>query len=537
MSRWARLLDRWGPTVRAAQHLRASQLLAFVRQRSQGPARVPLQSRAVGCDALMLPEGFDGPSPEGIPQPDGSVVLLGQPAHDPLRFGWEAPDDPLWAYTLHYHGWLGDPRCDPEHAIATMLDWIEEHPQGVGWEPYPTSLRILHWLGVLARTGERLHAGELELVLASLSAQLQHLAQHVEVHLDGNHLWTNLAALVAGGLALGGPVPQLLVDRFAQRLLAVVYEQLASDGVHRERTPSYHCLLGEQLAIVVVLAEPRMPGLADPLRIALRRMVDALASFTHADGDVALWGDSQLGAPVTPRRLAARIGRELEGGDADARASGFSRRVWGPFTLLWNRGGVGMPQQVGHIHGDALALELDVGTTRVLVDAGVGSYLPGSDRDYVRSTRAHNTATVGAGDPDQHELWKSHRIGARAHPLELACSERELAGEVLGWRSPAVHRRRVRWDGEAIHVEDVIDRIAPATVRWFVPAELTVRVEAAQAVVFVPRGPTLELTLDRGRFVASDAPGWCAMNTPAPRTCLAVAVEAGAVALTIRALR
>ncbi|MBC8073339.1 MAG: hypothetical protein IAG13_33775, partial [Deltaproteobacteria bacterium] len=153
MSRWQRVLERLGPTVRAAQHLRASQLVAFARQRSQGPARMPVQSRAIGCDALALPTGFVGPSPEGIPQPDGSVVLLGRPPHDPLRSGWDAPGDPLWAYTLHYHGWLGDPRCPPERAIATILDWIEEHPQGVGWEPYPCSLRVLHWLGVLAGRG------------------------------------------------------------------------------------------------------------------------------------------------------------------------------------------------------------------------------------------------------------------------------------------------------------------------------------------------------------------------------------------------
>jgi uncharacterized heparinase superfamily protein len=454
-----------------------------------------------------------------------------------LRFGWDAEGDPLWAYTLHYHGWVSDPRCDPVHAIATVFDWIEEHPQGVGWEPYPTALRILHWLGLLGRHGEQLQGGELELVLASLSAQLQHLAQHVETHLDGNHLWTNLVALVAGGLALAGPVPKLMIDRHATRLRATVEEQLASDGVHRERTPSYHCLLAEQLAIVVALAEPRMPGIADPLRGALRRMVDALPAFTHADGDVALWGDSQLGAPVSPRRLVARMGRELVVGSADARASGFSRRVWGPFTLLWNRGGVGMPQQVGHVHGDCLSLELDVGTTRVLVDAGVGTYVPGPDRAYVRSTAAHNTVTVGEGDPDQHELWLSHRIGARAHPVELGCSDRELAGEVQGWRSPTTHTRRVRWDGDAIMVEDTLAAISPAMLRWFVAGELNVRVDGAQALVFIPRGPTLELTIDRGTFTTSESPGWRAMNQPSVRTCLVVPFTGGTLITRLRALR
>ena len=536
MNRLRRVFDHLGPTLRSAAHLRPTQLLAFARQRQRGPARLPIQSRAAGCDALSIPEGFVGPSPEGTLDDEGGVRLVGQPAHDPLRLGWDPGDDPLWTYSLHYHGWLGSPACDLDLGRATLLDWIEEHRHGVGWEPYPTSLRLLHWIGWLGRHGGALHAGQLELVLASMSAQLGHLAAHVEVHLDGNHLWTNYAALVAGSLALVGPVPMQLRETMAPRLLTVVREQLADDGVHRERTPSYHCLLAEQLAMVAALAQPHLPGLADPLDVASQRMRMATPAFTHPDGDVALWGDSQLGAPVGPRRLFARANAVLGGGHATAPDSGFARRAWGPFTLLWNRGGVGLPHQVGHIHGDCLSIELSVDDTRVLVDAGVGTYREGAEREYCRSTAGHNTVTVDGHD--QHELWKSHRIGGRARLGIVEYDDDHLIGEVLGFRGTATHRREIRRSADSIAITDtLVPGTAGGVVRYFVPASLRVRLIDDGALVFLPRGPSVELRMNGAPMRMASAPGWTAMGVAAPRTCLLAEIGASPVTLTIRTVR
>jgi hypothetical protein len=523
-----------GPTLRAALHLRPAQLAAFARHRSSGPARTPFATRAPGCDALSIPEGFVGPSAEGTLTDDGAVRLLGRPAYDPLHSGWDGDGDPLWLYTLHYHGWLGAPECDLDSGRATMLDWIEEHRSGVGWEPYPTSMRILHWLGWLGRHGASLHAGQLEIVLASLSAQLQHLAHSLEIHIDGNHLWTNAVALAAGSLALVGTVPNRLREHAATRLLELVREQLASDGIHGERTPTYHCLLAEQLAIVIALAQDRMPTLAEQLRVTLDRMVAATAAFTHPDGDVALWGDSQLAAPATPRKLAQRLNRSLPTGDVTCVPSGFARRMWGPFAVLWNRGGVGLPYQVGHVHADCLSLELSVGSSRVLVDGGVGTYVEGDDRDYCRGTPAHNTVTVG--DRDQHELWKSHRIGGRAVLHDVVYAGDRLMGEVQGFRSSTVHRRDVRFAGDEITVTDSLVGDERGVLRWFVPDTMRVRPTEDGALVFVPRGPTVELRITGASVRIEPARGWTAMGVAAPRTCIRATIGAQPVITSLRTI-
>jgi hypothetical protein len=105
------------------------------------------------------------------------------------------------------------------------------------------------------------------------------------------------------------------------------------------------------------------------------------------------------------------------------RHAGLFRRSFGPWTLLFNTGGVGLAHQPGHIHADGLAIELSLHGERVVIDAGVGTYVPGSSRDYARSTRAHNTVTVGEGDPNQHELWASHRVGGRARTTDLSMGQ------------------------------------------------------------------------------------------------------------------
>lgn len=521
-------------TLRTVRWLRPRQVAHQIARRLRGPARTPESTTGPGIDGVTIAPGWQPSSPEGQVDEHGAVTLLGWPPHDPVRDGWGSDDrDPLWHYTLHYHGWLSALSLDD--ALQTMLAWSEEHPAGVGWEPYPTSLRLLHWLGLLHARGEALTARARERVTESMAAQLRHLARHPEWHIDGNHLWTNLAALVACGAGLRGELPRALLERFAQPLQEVVAEQLAPDGVHGERTPTYHCVLAEQLAIVIAVARGGAPALAAALQPRLDAMLDVLPAMTHPDGDVALWGDSQLEAVVSPARLAARFGRTLPPGNASAPDSGLFRRTFGPWSVLWNAGFVGLPHQPGHVHGDALALELSLDATRVVVDAGVGTYVPGPDRAYARSTAAHNTATVGHGAPNQHELWASHRIARRAQPrIEEASAER-LSGWVRGVFSPATHHRAVTANGAEVIVDDHVDEGAPACVRWFVPGMARVQTRGTEVHVAVPDAPAFTIALSEGAVpIVRQAPGWRSIGRLRRRIGIAVRVPPGGLRTRFR---
>jgi hypothetical protein len=516
-----------GTWLRTLVHLTPRQMLYQGLRRLCGPARRPTSTTREGLTGVA--QAMPPPSPEGQADEFG-VRLLGHGAYDPVARGWTPDAAPLYVYTLHYHGWLS--QVPLATARAQVEHWIDEHRGGVGWEPYPTAVRALHWLGWLGEHEARLDAAARRRIFGSLAAQLEHLGQHVEHHLDGNHVWTDLAALAAASLSLAGPAAATLTPAIAA-LADVVDAQLGPDGVHGERTPTYHCLLAEQLAGVVALEPARVDApAAARLDAALARMLAALPAFTHPDGDVALWNDSQLGAPVTPKRLARRLGRPLPDGPADAPDAGLFRRRFGPWTLLWNAGGVGLPHQPGHIHADGLAIELSLHEERVVVDAGVGTYDPGFFRDYARSTRAHNTVTVGEGDPDQHELWASHRVGGRARTDGLSFGTDHLEARLHGYRALGTHHRRLRWDGGRLLLEDRVEPHVPSTVRLFVPESCAMLLRGSVWHGRTAGGQRFRLVGPPGTpWVCSPAHGWLAINRLGPRRCLAAPVPAGGLVL------
>jgi ABC-type multidrug transport system fused ATPase/permease subunit len=56
----------------------------------------------------------------------------------------------LWLYNLHYLGDLNSLNADErfEFHLSYVLRWIDENPPGFGngWEPYPSSLRVINWI-------------------------------------------------------------------------------------------------------------------------------------------------------------------------------------------------------------------------------------------------------------------------------------------------------------------------------------------------------------------------------------------------------
>src|SRR5665213_1033175 len=63
---------------------------------------------------------------------------------------WQSGRELLWLYNLHYFDDLMSPQAgrDPGPRAALIERWIAENPPagGVGWAPYPTSLRIVNWV-------------------------------------------------------------------------------------------------------------------------------------------------------------------------------------------------------------------------------------------------------------------------------------------------------------------------------------------------------------------------------------------------------
>ena len=372
----------------------------------------------------------------------------------------------LWLYQLHYF----DDLCAADAPLRRELHrelierWIRENPPGcgVGWDPYPLSLRIVNWIK-WHLSGNALD----DAALASLAQQVRYLRPRLEYHLLGNHLLENLKTLVVAGCFFAGAEADSWRVDGLRMLQKQVSEQVLPDGGHFELAPMYHGIVLEGLLDVVNVL--RTYGFAVPewLSAACRRMVRWSAAMVHPDGEWAQFNDTALGFAARPDALQAyaeRLGIEVPLQCETLtvlRDSGFVRAARGPWVLFADVGDLGPDYNPAHGHADTLSFELSCRQERLIVDTGVSTYETGPLRSFQRSTRAHNTVEVDS--EDSSEVWASFRVArrARAHDLQAVESPEAtvIVGEHDGYRrlrGNPIHRREWRLTDDTLIVTDTV---------------------------------------------------------------------------------
>jgi uncharacterized heparinase superfamily protein len=382
---------------------------------------------------------------------------------------WKAQSESrLWRYNLHYFDDLTavDAGARREWHLDLVDHWIEANPcgQGDGWEPYPTSLRIVNWIK-FALAGAPLSSR----VLASLAAQTQWLSGRIEWHLMANHLVANAKALIFAGTFFDGANTRAWWERGLQLLESQLREQILEDGGHFERSPMYHGLILEDLLDLLNLAGA-FPGVfaqdvVSAWTMIAGRMTDWHEVMVHPDGEITFFNDAAVGIAARPVDLASYARRLGISRSRAARAvevlqqTGYIRVDRGPAVAFLDVAPVGPDYQPGHAHADTLSFELSLFDQRLLVNGGTSLYEVGAERLRQRGTAAHNTVLVDG--LDSSEVWSAFRVARRASPVDLsieedadtvkiACSHdgyRRLAGDVI-------HRRQWHFSPGSLEVVD-----------------------------------------------------------------------------------
>ncbi len=336
--------------------------------------------------------------------------------------GWDNPDrEKLWRYNQHYFDDLNaisaEDRVDWHRDLVAR--WIAENPPslGSGWEPYPTSLRIVNWVK-WAMLGEPLSAD----VCHSLTIQTRWLSQKIEWHLLGNHLFANAKALVIAGCFFEGDEAESWLQTGATILLDELPEQILRDGGQFELSPMYHALaLEDVLDLINILRASGVEGQAELVK-ALEKKVDPmlswLATMSHPDGGIAFFNDAAFGiAPENNELLAyaERLGFSslaAPSGLALVEPSGYARMATGPLVVIADAAEIGPTYLPGHAHADTLSFECSLYGQRVIVNSGTSLYGLGPERLRQRGTRAHSTVCVD-GTNSSH-VWSGFRVAQRA---------------------------------------------------------------------------------------------------------------------------
>ena len=412
------------------------------------------------------------------PRVDNAQSQLLKPSSIPWTFSCIKPSffneqtnvcsDKLWEYNCHY--------LDSPDSLQ-IEKWVKENPpaKGIGWDPYPTSLRIVNFVKWhLARNSLSPRA------LHSLAVQTRYLSKRLEYHLLGNHLFANAKALIFSGLFFNSTESRAWLKTGFAILNDQIAEQILSDGGHFERSPMYHSIILEDLLDLINLYRvygEEVPSLWFDI---VKKMRLWLQNMSHEDGQIALFNDAAFEITSSPEQIelyAQRLGLEKIQPPIEKlislNSSGYISLKQGPALAILDVAPIGPDYLPAHAHADTLTFELSLFGRRIIVNSGTSCYGLSKERHRQRSTAAHNTVEIDG--QNSSEVWGGFRVARRAYPKDLQLTE--LSGEIrvqcshTGYerlKSKNIHRREWCLSSNYLIVNDqIIGVFKQAVSRFF----------------------------------------------------------------------
>ena len=381
----------------------------------------------------------------------------------------------LWIYNLHYFDdLLSFNALDKSiYHIILMDSWIENnhYPHSPGWEPYPTSLRVVNIIkanlnGLIINKN----------ITNSIAKQLNYLFKNQEKHLLGNHYFSNLKALLFGGLFFDGKEPNIWLQKSLIELEVEIREQILSDGANFELSPMYHALMLVDMLDIYNISTAYNEEIPEPFLLLLENYIDKMIYFyismSHPDDGVAYFNDSVDGISPSKKTIceyAKNLGFSFDSKITkpplidinDHADSGYFVAHNNNFKFIFDAGSIGPSYIPGHAHADSLSFELSIADERVFVNSGISHYDLGAARLKQRGTISHNTIVVD--DKNSSQVWHNFRVGDRAKITKRIISSDKkvisIEAEHDGYStffSERTHNRKIKIKDNEIRVTDLI---------------------------------------------------------------------------------
>jgi len=427
--------------------------------------------------------------------------------------------DLLWLFNLHYFDDLCAPFDSRKNVWLGELvdDWIDSNPpmDGVGWEAYPLSLRIVNWTK-WALNGEKMKPRWLH----SLKLQAHILSQNIEYHLLGNHLLANAKALIFAGLFFNGQQSERWLNLGLKIYNEQLKEQIFSDGGHFELSPMYQNILLNDLLDLINLAEsydhPIVREFIGDWRFKAGLMLSWAEIMKHPDEDISFFNDAAFGIAPTYNKLlsyALEVGVEKEISSTEnfgvteltrLSQSGYMRVEQNKLVAILDCAPIGPDYLPGHGHADSLSFELSLQNFRVFVNSGTSCYGVSEERVRQRGTAAHNTVVINGVDSSQ--VWSGFRVAKRAYPFDLLVEGDDLDLKITcshdGYKrlkNHNVHRRSWYFANNAMTITDsLVESYKTAEVYYLFHPDIVVCAVLDHFVLTLPNLAEIILKVSGG---------------------------------------
>lgn len=367
----------------------------------------------------------------------------------------------LWNFNLNYFDYLDILynsyilTKDTKYLIKGLKligNWIEKNKQyNVNtWDPYVVSKRLVNFINFTAVTKEICKVENIEKINKSIYVQAKYLNNNIEYYLDANHVIMDGKGLIFAGVYLND---EIILEKGLNILNEEYRRQVLSDGGHYERSPSYQVeVLSHYIECYIVLIKNGFDKIGHKLIEAIRKMSIYLNNITMPNGNIPLLNDSSIDYPFKADDLlqvsSVILDKKLFFSDKLSEyassiidnygVSKFNKLATCKFYtnkrnvclkdtgyyiindivngeqlyMLFDCGDCGPDYNLGHAHADSLNILFGIDKKELLIDAGTFTYKVGADRNYYRSTLAHNTITID--NKNSSDIWSGFRVGKRA---------------------------------------------------------------------------------------------------------------------------
>ena len=355
-----------------------------------------------------------------------NTCFLNYPKKLDLPDDWNNEDlSKLWVYNLHFFEDLISDNADKKTKLHLQLlnTWVDQNPLGYGngWEPYPTSLRIVNilkaWLGGLELDHK---------IVTSIFTQASYLSNNLERHLLGNHYFVNLKALLFAGIVFENIRWLGIAEK---GLISEIPEQILDDGAYFELSPMYHSLILVDMLDMFNLSRAYPTHISSKLASLLEDYIPKMLAFmeamSHPDGGVSFFNDSA--GEIAPSKEKIESYAEMLGFKNDRldlnktkiidnSKSGYMCATSSGNKLIFDTAAIGPDYIPAHAHADTLSFELSIGKERVFINSGTSEYGLGESRQNQRKTKSHNTVEIDGKDSSQ--VWGGFRVANRARIIK-----------------------------------------------------------------------------------------------------------------------
>lgn len=352
----------------------------------------------------------------------------------------------LWNYNLQYCEYLF-PLIKQYHDTDDLayiakikqiiVGWIERNPpeKGIGWEPYPVSLRLANWISIYSYIENKIDEDFKTRFVKSMYKQYVYLLDHLEKHLLGNHYLENVKTLIIAATFFN----DTCVKKKASELYCkICKEQILDDGMHYELSPMYHKVVLENTIRVAVCLQ----GTKHENEICgyVRKMLDVAWSFEKDINRVPLFNDGGDNVAKSMDVLLSvcknKFGITPTYKD-ELKDSGyylFSGKEW---KLIIDAGLPGPKYNSGHSHCDAMSFEFFRDGKPVVSNCGTYAY-QSKLRNVFRGTKAHNTVMVN--QCEQNEIWGEFRVARCGHIESVEKANDKISIVFMDYKKNAVCR-------------------------------------------------------------------------------------------------